>query len=89
MNGELRTVRLPSEAYPAGLYILSDKIAVIVYFPNVITRPVAVVFFLEQAIRKQVIATDEDGCAYRIVIQQVDKCPPIFSIKLLGISFIG
>lgn len=78
MNGELRTVRLPSEANPTCLCVLSDKIAVFVHFPNVITRPVSMIFFLKQTIRKQVIATDKDGCTYRIimVLRDIDALVP-------------
>lgn len=68
MNGELRTVRLPSETSLAGFYIFPDKIAIAVYFPHVIVSSVSMVFLLKQAIRKQVIASDKDRCAYRIII---------------------
>lgn len=52
MNGELRTMRLPSETYPAGRYFLSNKIPVVIYFPNIITRPVPMILFLKQTVRK-------------------------------------
>ena len=68
VNGELGTVRLPGKTHPARFKVLSYQISVIVYLPYIIACPVPMVFFFIQTIRKQVVASDEDGSANWVII---------------------
>lgn len=68
MDGELRTVRLPSEAGLATLNVNADKIAVAVFFPAVLVGNVAVILFLEKSISQQVIRANKNGRAQGIIV---------------------
>ena len=78
VDGDLRTVRLPSKANPTCLCVLSDKIPFFIHFPNIVTGSVSMIFFFKQTVRKQIIASYKDGCTYRIimVLRNIDTLVP-------------